>query len=53
MIVVADTGPLNYLVQIEADGLLTSLYRQVIVPTVLTRGVETAQHKGEGPKTFP
>ena len=32
MIVIADTSPLNYLVQIEADGLLPVLYRQVVVP---------------------
>jgi predicted nucleic acid-binding protein len=32
MIVIADTGPLNYLIQIEADGLLPILYSQVVVP---------------------
>ncbi len=32
MIVVADTSPLNYLIQIELDGLLGTLYQQVLVP---------------------
>ena len=32
MIVVADTSPLNYLVQIDSDILLHSLYGRVLVP---------------------
>jgi predicted nucleic acid-binding protein len=32
MIVVADTSPLNYLIQIDSDGLLHSLYGRVLVP---------------------
>jgi predicted nucleic acid-binding protein len=32
MIVVADTSPLNYLIQIEYDYLLPRLYRTVLVP---------------------
>ena len=32
MIVVADTSPLNYLIQIQCDHLLPGLYRTVIVP---------------------
>lgn len=32
IVVVADTSPLNYLVQIECQTLLPSLYRRVIVP---------------------
>lgn len=32
MIVVADTSPLNYLIQIECVGLLHTLYGQIIVP---------------------
>lgn len=32
MIVVADTSPLNYLIQIECDGLLHTLYGRIIVP---------------------
>jgi predicted nucleic acid-binding protein len=35
MIVVADTGPLNYLIQIGCDGLLPRLYRRIIVPAGL------------------
>lgn len=33
MIVVADTSPLNYLIQIECDGLLPLLYKRVLVPS--------------------
>lgn len=32
MIVVADTSPLNYLIQIDCDSLLPALYRTVLVP---------------------
>jgi predicted nucleic acid-binding protein len=32
MIVVADTSPLNYLIQIECDDLLPQLYERVVVP---------------------
>jgi predicted nucleic acid-binding protein len=32
MIVVADTSPLNYLIQIEADNLLQQLYGQILIP---------------------
>ena len=32
MIVVADTGPLNYLVLIEAVNVLHPLYTNVVVP---------------------
>jgi predicted nucleic acid-binding protein len=35
MIVVADTGPLNYLIQINSDELLHRLYRQVLVPPLV------------------
>lgn len=40
MIVVADTSPLNYLIQIEADGLLPALYRTVIVPPAVLRELQ-------------
>jgi len=33
MIVVADTSPLNYLIQIEAEILLPHLYGQVLIPS--------------------
>jgi predicted nucleic acid-binding protein len=32
MIVVADTAPLNYLIQIDCDGLLPELYGRIVVP---------------------
>lgn len=32
MIVVADTSPLNYLIQIECDYLLPRLYQRILVP---------------------
>ena len=32
MIVVADTAPLNYLIQIDCDALLFHLYERIIVP---------------------
>jgi predicted nucleic acid-binding protein len=32
MIVVADTAPLNYLIQIDCDGLLPKLYGRTVVP---------------------
>jgi predicted nucleic acid-binding protein len=31
MIVVADTAPLNYLIQIDSDHLLPELYGQIVV----------------------
>ena len=33
MIVVADTSPLNYLIQIDCDDLLLQLYKHVVVPS--------------------
>src|SRR5258708_5816483 len=35
MIVVADTSPLNYLIQIECDNLLPTLYGEVFVPSAV------------------
>jgi predicted nucleic acid-binding protein len=32
MIVIADTSPLNYLIQIECESLLRELYNRVIIP---------------------
>jgi predicted nucleic acid-binding protein len=37
MIVVADTAPLNYLIQIESDALLFHLYERIIVPAGVMR----------------
>jgi predicted nucleic acid-binding protein len=46
MIVVADTSPLNYLIQIECDGLLPQLYRRVVVPPGV---MPELQHPGAPP----
>ncbi len=37
MIVVADTSPLNYLIQIECVGLLPQLYQRIMVPDGVLR----------------
>src|SRR5215470_15936416 len=47
MIVVADTGPLNYLIRIEHDSLLQLLFKRVIVPEIVL--VELA-HRNAPPK---
>jgi predicted nucleic acid-binding protein len=33
MVVVADTGPLNYLILIDAVDLLQPLFQEVVIPT--------------------
>jgi len=35
MIAVADTSPLNYLVQIGRESLLPALYKRVVVPSAV------------------
>ncbi len=35
MIVVADASPLNYLIQVESDGLLHTLFGRVLVPAAV------------------
>ncbi len=35
MIVVADTSPLNYLIQIESDQLLPQIYKRILVPSAV------------------
>jgi len=37
MIVVADTSPLNYLIQIDCDHLLPRLYGRIVVPSGVMR----------------
>lgn len=37
MIVVGDTAPLNYLIQIDCDGLLFQLYERIVVPAGVIR----------------
>lgn len=44
MIVVADTGPLNYLVQIEVVDVLQSLYKHVVVPKTVAEELRSAGH---------
>jgi predicted nucleic acid-binding protein len=43
MIVVADASPLNYLIQIECDGVLQKLYGRVLVPAAV---IEELCHPG-------
>ena len=35
MIVIADTSPLNYLIQIQADHLLPALYQHILIPVAV------------------
>ena len=37
MIVVADTSPINYLIQINCDSLLPKLYGRVVIPESVIR----------------
>ena len=41
MIVVADSSPLNYLIQIQHDSLLQELYTRVFVPTAVIEDYDT------------
>jgi predicted nucleic acid-binding protein len=43
MIVVADTGPIHYLVLIEAIGILEPLYRRVVVPQTVAAELRAAR----------
>ena len=43
IVVVADTSPLNYLIQIRCDHVLPSLYERVFVPTAV---IEELGHPG-------
>jgi len=43
MIVIADTGPLNYLVPIGEVGVLQPLYGRVIVPEAVVRELRAAE----------
>jgi predicted nucleic acid-binding protein len=46
IVVVADTSPLNYLIQIECQGLLPALFERVFVPTAV---VNELDHAGTPP----
>ena len=43
MIVVADASPLNYLIQIESDGILQSLFGRVFIPTAVMEELRDAR----------
>jgi predicted nucleic acid-binding protein len=43
MIVVADTSPLNYLIQIEVEEVLPKLYGRVLLPTAVLAELGRAQ----------
>jgi predicted nucleic acid-binding protein len=42
MIVVADTSPLNYLIQIDCDTLPPELYGRIIIPTAVMHELRNA-----------
>jgi predicted nucleic acid-binding protein len=42
MIVVADTGPLNYLIQVDCDDLLPKLYKRILVPAGVMQELDHA-----------
>jgi predicted nucleic acid-binding protein len=43
MIVVADTSPINYLVLIDAVGVLPELYENIVVPTAVFEELQAAE----------
>jgi predicted nucleic acid-binding protein len=56
MIVVADTSPINYLVLIDAVGVLPELYENIIVPNAVfeeLQAAETPEKVREFVKVFP
>ena len=40
IVVVADTSPLNYLIQINCDHVLPALYERVLVPTAVVEELD-------------
>lgn len=42
MIVVADTSPLNYLIQIDCDNLLPQLYNRIVIPSAVMQEIAHA-----------
>jgi len=40
IVVVADTSPLNYLIQIDCQGVLPALFRRVFIPTAVARELD-------------
>lgn len=56
MIVVADTSPINYLVLIDAIGVLPALYKNIVVPPAVyaeLQAAETPQKVRDFVKTLP
>ena len=56
MIVVADTSPINYLVLIEAVGILADLYEKIIIPKAVfeeLKAVETPEKVRKFINTLP
>jgi predicted nucleic acid-binding protein len=47
MIVVADTSPLNYLVQLGKDQILQEIYHRVVVPTAVLLELQHTQAPAE------
>jgi predicted nucleic acid-binding protein len=43
IVVVADTSPLNYLIQINADHVLPALYERILVPSAVIRELDHAR----------
>jgi hypothetical protein len=52
LLVVADTGPINYLILIERIGILPALFEKVILPSV-ARDELTAAPSEPGPRGGP
>jgi len=42
IVVVADTSPLNYLIQINCDQVLPALYERVFVPSAVVEELRTS-----------
>jgi predicted nucleic acid-binding protein len=53
ILVVADTSPLNYLVQIGCQELLTALYDRVLVPEAVIEELEHPQRSPYAPAFCP
>lgn len=46
MIVVADTSPINYLIQIDADHLLPRLYGRIVIPSAVMQELRDSRAPG-------
>lgn len=52
MIVVADSSPLNYLIQIQCDSLLQELYKRVFVPMAVIEELRHPRAQSRSPRGF-